>query len=587
MKKFKRIVLYVAVVTLLLTSLTGCDDYRERVAEVFNTLKNVLVADAEPSEPEIAEPEISEPEPAKPEVSEPEPSEEPSEPERENSENQGPTRFLIYTLSEEDIATYESQLLLCEQMLKDGVSYEDMEAAVDTLDELACGLQNQASIAEVLYYSDLQNEETEENYLFSSEVSTEITSEFLKFLVALYDNGAYAKYFEDWSELEMKYLESYSEETVELEVRNSEILAEFYDLQEEEFEEKIGVLYSEFINNCNEIATKSGYANYYDYASTLSYKRDYGAEEREQFRKYVKEYIVPLYYSVYAQYEDAYEDLSRAEWKLVEALSYGEYDSLEMDYVNAYFEALPENLQTYMVHMFEEEAYLMKDSDGSYEGAFTTYFGVPFCYFGPGYQDSFTLIHEIGHYYAECSTDTSWLSYDLCETHSQGNEMLFLNYLGTVLDPQVYEALEIGKLSTFIDTIVVAVLMDEFEETVYNLPEQVNYTAEEFDEIMHQIIRSYGFAEDDEYIIAYGDWLWRNVGINTPVYYLSYATSAMASLNIYSQGKENYDAALEMYRIIQEEVDEDRNFMGTLEKAGLDSVFEEEAFIKLQGLFEG
>ena len=128
--------------------------------------------------------------------------------------------------------------------------------------------------------------------------------------------------------------------------------------------------------------------------------------------------------------------------------------------------------------------------------------------------------------------------------------------------------------------------MDEFEETIYQLPDQVEFTAEEFDEIMEQIIQSYGFDDDDEYIRVNMEWIWRNVGISYPVYYLNYATSAMASLNLYAMSQEDYHAALEAYRIIQEEVDMDRDFTGTLEKAGMDSVFEEEAYIKLQGLFE-
>ena len=76
------------------------------------------------------------------------------------------------------------------------------------------------------------------------------------------------------------------------------------------------------------------------------------------------------------------------------------------------------------------------------------------------------------------------------------------------------------------------------------------------------------------------------MGIRNPVYYLNYATSAVVSLNLYSLSVEDYDAALEAYRIIQEEVDMNRNFIGTLEKAGMDSVFEEEAYIKLQEMFE-
>ena len=60
----------------------------------------------------------------------------------------------------------------------------------------------------------------------------------------------------------------------------------------------------------------------------------------------------------------------------------------------------------------------------------------------------------------------------------------------------------------------------------------------------------------------------------------------MASLNIYGQSVEDYDAAVEAYRKIQEEVDEEHTFTVTLENAGIPSVFEEEAYLILSDIFD-
>ena len=231
--------------------------------------------------------------------------------------------------------------------------------------------------------------------------------------------------------------------------------------------------------------------------------------------------------------------------------------------------------------MFDEETYIITDNWNALEGAFTITIEEPYCYFGPGYQDAFTMIHELGHYYADLENDTSWLSFDLCEVHSQGNEMLFLSYLGTELAPDVFAALEAYKLYYFVDTIVQATLMDDFEERVYNLSFEEDYSTEDFDEIMHEVIRSYGIDDGDDYTYACLEWLWRNVSISSPVYYISYATSAMASLSLYSQSVMDHESALESYRILQEECEQEAGFMGMLEKAGIASVFEEEAYQNL------
>ena len=124
---------------------------------------------------------------------------------------------------------------------------------------------------------------------------------------------------------------------------------------------------------------------------------------------------------------------------------------------------------------------------------------------------------------------------------------------------------------------ILAITHDELAKQV-----KPGMTTLEVDRIGEELIRSYGFAEDDEYIRVNMQWLWRNVGISYPAYYLSYGTSAMASLSLYNMSQEDYDVALEAYRILVEEADENKNFTGTLEKAGIDSIFEEAAYIKLR-----
>ena len=559
MKIIKYLTAYLLMTTLMLTAIVGCGNPK---GQEENT---------NPEEPLTTEEPVATEAPAVPTF------------DSERKELEIERNFLQYRLSEENIADFETQLLLCEQMLQDEVPYSDMEVEVQILEELERGIRYQAIIAEIMYDCDTRNEKAAENYLFSAEVASEISAEKNLFLAELYTSGKHDRYFDNCTDSVRKYYAFYSGETAELEVRNAELRAEFNDLQEEEFEEKIGKIYSESINNYNEIATESGFANYYEYATHILYKREYGREEREQLRQYVKKYIVPLYYLAYERYEEAYNEATEEDHNFINALLKDAYNSLETDYVKAYLQVLPESCSMGMLRMFEEEAYVLSDNRDAWERAYTVFIGVPFCYFGPNYQQAFTIIHELGHYYAYMNG--SWSSFDLNETHSQGNEMLFLTYLGTVLEPEAYESLRTYQLYDSIRLILMATIMDEFEETIYGLPSRADYTAEDFDEIMHNLLESYGLA-DDENVRDYVEQLWRNVGIRNPVYYLNYATSAVVSLNLYSLSVEDYDAALEAYRIIQEEVDMNRNFIGTLEKAGMDSVFEEEAYIKLQEMFE-
>ena len=497
--------------------------------------------------------------------------------------------FPAYTLTQADIKLFEKQLGICERMLARNANAAIFEAAVDRLDDLVSEIQNQSMIAEVLYYYDMENETVENNYLYATEVSSELGNRYITFLQEVYNSGIpeYEAFFAEWSEVELKYLDSGSEETAALELRNAEIMTETYALSGADFETQIGPLYSEFVVNSNQIAQLSGYNNYYEYASELVYVRDYEKAEREAFRGYVAEYIVPIYNESYQWYQDAYDNLDREGKSLFRDLMYDNYQKLEEDYLDEYFASLSPSVTEGMQHMFVNDNYVVTSSRRSYDGAFTvSVYDEPFCYFGPGYQNLFTVVHEIGHYYAELCSDTAWVSYDLCETHSQGNEMLYLKYLEGELPEDVYDTLMYYQLYYFAELIVQATLVDDFEERVYNTPDIASYTTEDFDVIVAEVLADYSIDASDEYMYECVEWLWRNIGVSSPVYYLSYATSAMASLNLYSQSVEDYDAAVEAYRKIQEEVDGEHTFTVTLENAGIPSVFEEEAYLILSDIFD-
>lgn len=497
--------------------------------------------------------------------------------------------FPAYTLTQADIKLFEKQLGICERMLERHANASIFEAAVDSLDDLVSEIQTQSLIAEVLYYYDMEDETLENNYLYATEVSSELGNRYITFLQEVYNSGIpeYEAFFAEWSEVELKYLDSGSEEAAALELRNAEIMTETYALSGADFENQIGPLYSEFVVNSNQIAQLSGYDNYYEYASELVYVRDYEKAEREAFRGYVAEYIVPIYNESYQWYQDAYDNLDREGKGLFRNLMFDDYQDLEEDYLDEYFASLSPSVTEGMQHMFVNDNYVVTSSRKSYDGAFTvSVYDDPFCYFGPGYQNVFTVIHEIGHYYAELCSDTSWVSYDLCETHSQGNEMLYLKYLEGELPEDVYDAIMYYQLYYFAELIVQATLVDDFEERVYTTPDIASYTTEDFDGIVAEVLADYGIDASDEYMHECVAWLWRNIGVSSPVYYLSYATSAMASLNIYGQSVEDYDAAVEAYRKIQEEVDEEHTFMVTLENADIPSVFEEEAYLILSDIFD-
>ena len=196
--------------------------------------------------------------------------------------------------------------------------------------------------------------------------------------------------------------------------------------------------------------------------------------------------------------------------------------------------------------------YTVATSANAYDGAFTVgfqYSAVPYCYFGPSYQDVFTIIHELGHYYAEYCNPNENIPLDIAEIHSQANELMFLIYLDDELPDTAYEVLQLNCILDILRACVISTLMNEFELKVFNR-NVANYTSSDFDLIMYEVVNEFGadFIQNVLNVDVYN--YWKRAIIQQPCYYISYAVSGITALGLYSQAiqsADDYDEALAKY----------------------------------------
>ena len=71
------------------------------------------------------------------------------------------------------------------------------------------------------------------------------------------------------------------------------------------------------------------------------------------------------------------------------------------------------------------------------------------------------------------------------------------------------------------------------------------------------------------------------VAVSNPVYYVSYAISGVAAIELYAEIETDRDAAIGMYTTLVEGVTERDGFVGALHKAGLTSPFESATYTKI------
>ncbi len=484
---------------------------------------------------------------------------------------------LVYTLTQEDIDAYYKQLADSEALAIAGEDMDAIEASTDKLDDQYEYIGMQYSIAQILYYSNMRDEALTQQHLDCSELYTDANDAYIQMARRVYQSDSPAKdmLFEGWTQEELDQLMAYDPRVNELQQRNKEIEVAY---QATTMDDERIPLYIELVQNNNEIARIYGYDNYYTYASKLAYERDYTTKELKQMQDYAKEYLAPSLQNAFDRFYNSFYSLAADKQNVVTSLLYDSYKTAGRTYLKQFLSVMPESFQGHYEQMLEADS-LFTEDPYAMAGAFTTAIGDrSYCFFGPGYNNSFTLIHEGGHYYASRYNDLHSIPLDLAEVHSQANEWLFMRCIRKNNPGSHYQALVNYRLYNDLATILICLMVDEFEQTVYST-DLTGFTADDFDAIMDDICTQYVPLDAAKEYLTDVNAYWRMVVVDQPVYYISYAVSAVASIDLYTVSLENFDNAVEIYRKLCEEPIEDAGFLANIKAAGLAGPFEEEFYI--------
>lgn len=452
-------------------------------------------------------------------------------------------------------------------------------------------IQHQYLVGQVKYYSDLSNEEAYNAYVSSEDAYMTVREGCLRVLKKLYQSDLAIKetVFADWTDSELHVLTASNEAVIALEKEQNDLLRQFLALDDPESAEwsaTVENIYFKFVGNAQQIAAHYGYENYYDYAAKDIYMRDYTKAQRESFRENVKNSIIPYYLQIDAQYKAKRDQLSEEQKAQLSALR-NEPCLQTNEYLSGYINSFPETMKTIMGYLFDRDAVWYSSSENAHQVAFTNYSSYcdqPYIFLGNGVQDLLTLVHELGHYAAFYHFVDASLPYDTAEVHSQGNEWLMLQYLNGKLDQEVYDTFLLWRLRYGLDTIILSTIVDEYEERVYT--GNGISSPQDFRTIMNEVLDGYpGLAQIDtlESFYIYAQY----VTIQSPVYYLSYATSELAAMSFYALADEKgYKEAQRTYIELCLETPTDKLFFETLQDVGLPDPFKANTVAKIIESFD-
>ncbi len=494
---------------------------------------------------------------------------------------------LKINLTTADVQRFKAKVTETKNIAKShqGARLDEFRNAVYELLTLEEAFQTECDAAYLLYCCDM-NDDTWDTYMDAYNRYNDVHDSFWGFRNSLYGTSII---FVD--ALEQIIDETFGKLTA---VRSDAYFAEMKKLEGEynslknnnASDDEMFEVYKKYLIAADNYAKSGDSTDYYDYACEVVYNRTDTAEQREVFREYVKEYLVPLGKLLGMRYRVFDSQLSADEYDLSNSYLYDAYDTFEENYLFDYFLSLPKSASEIMVGVFDEDKIIIGDKDTSYNSAMVYTVGsTPICYFHKGKMAIDTMAHELGHYYADTVSNTKDFSFSLKETHSTANTLLCYSYLSEKIDNIAFHSTETYMTFDWMYQIVASVIKDEFDEIIAT-SDLSTLTLQELQNIMNDLINEYDVRDFSTNMVTNLMNYWRKHAISYFGENYCYAEGFLASCQIYIKSKTDYDAAIKIYKKLVEEPKNGGEYIATIKHAGLTTPYDEQTFIEIGKLFE-
>lgn len=344
-----------------------------------------------------------------------------------------------------------------------------------------------------------------------------------------------------------------------LEIRYNELESRA-DMDVRELNRQLGEIFLELIKLRNELAQIYEYSTYAEYAYDRIYGRDYtpgdAAALCEAVKPYARRFFRECCYNG-ALYED-----------------YGQFSAGElMDMLRRYAPQISPEAARAQQYMERHGMYIMESSDNVAGVGFTTtliMYNAPFLFnalYGSVYDVGSTF-HEFGHYYdAFVNKEPGALeqkgSFDIFEIHSTSMECLASGWYDDIFGDDADYA-RLYSLYGLIDNVISGCIYDEFLQYAYAHPDM---TPEDVNRAYRDIASSYGeplYYDADSFY-----WMYVNHNFTSPFYYISYAASSLASLQIWTLAEHDRPGALALYNQLVSLGAYDLEYFELMDRVGL------------------
>lgn len=325
-----------------------------------------------------------------------------------------------------------------------------------------------------------------------------------------------------------------------------------------ENEEKIDNIYDKLVKVRTKIAQKLGFSNFVELGYARMNRIDYNGEMVANFRKQVKDFIVPVASELKERQrarigvdELKYYD-DRFSFKTGNAAPKGDPEWIVANGEKMYRE-LSQETDEFFTFMREKQLLDLLSKKGKAGGGYCTYvekYGSPFIFanFNGTSGDIDVLTHEVGHAFQVFLSrgfavpEYQFPTYEACEIHSMSMEFFCWPWMELFFkeDTPKYK---FDHLSGGLLFIPYGVAVDEFQHFVYENP---NITPEERKRGWREIEKSYlphRNYDENEYLERGGFWHQQGHIFNSPFYYIDYTLAQICAFQFWKRANEDQKGA--------------------------------------------
>ena len=357
----------------------------------------------------------------------------------------------------------------------------------------------------------------------------------------------------------------------------------------EQHEDEIDEIYDELVKVRTRMAKKLGYDNFVELGYVRMMRSDYNPEMVKNFRRQVREHIVPVASSLYERQQERlnldelhYYD-EKFEFTSGNATPKGDPEWIIENGAKMYEELSPETNE-FFKFMLEHDLLDLVTKKGKAGGGYCTYipnYKSPFIFsnFNGTSGDIDVLTHEAGHAF-QCyesrwitSPELNFPTYESAEIHSMSMEFFTWPWMELFFkeDTDKYKFEHLGSAIKFIPY---GIAVDAFQHFIYYNPE-LTPAERKFGwrELERQYLPHKNYEECD-FLDRGGWWFQQGHIFSSPFYYIDYTLAQICALQFWKRMNDDRTSAWNDYvRLCQ--AGGTKSFLGLVELANLKSPFED------------